>query len=255
MFSKKYLLILIFIFVMGCRTEILHCISEEQANDIISVLQENGVVAEKKADNKGEKSNFNILIDESDYARAWKVLKENGLPREKVKGLSDIYQKQGIISSSTEEKALLIQAIKGEIEKTLETIDNVIRARVIITIPAGSQNPFSEIPASVGASVLLKVKKGTYINKEMIKGIIQGAVSSLERDRVNVEIVESQIAGGSNNISMTYIGPFLVSTTSAKYFYALMVFLLSLTMVSTGFLAYGFYRKRIMQTEDNEEVS
>ncbi|MGB9600566.1 MAG: hypothetical protein ACPL7I_08430 [Myxococcota bacterium] len=251
--KRNILFILLLLLITSCKKEILHSISEEQANDIISVLSEYGIDAKKVSDGKGEGTTFNIVVDENDYGRSWSILKENGLPREKTKGLSDVYQRQGLISSSTEEKALLVQAIKGEIERTLETIDSVIRARVIISVPFPSQNPFDESKDLPKASVLLKVKKNSYINKEMIKGILIGAVSSLEKDNINVEIVESYGNNISQSPAMTYIGPFLVLKSSARVFYTFIISTLSILAVVVVLIFLFYYRKRVQAPAEVEE--
>jgi type III secretion protein J len=236
--------ILLPLILFSCKAEILHSVPEEQANEIITVLSEYGIRAEKVSDGKGDKTSFNILVDESEYGKSWNILKENGLPREKIKGLSDIYQKQGFISSSIEERALLVQAIKGELEKTLETIDNVVRARVIISIPTSNQSPFAQGNEKIGASVLLKVKKNTYINKETVKGILLGAVPSLDKEKISVEIVETQKNIPTREISMTYIGPFLVSTNSAKIFYTFIIGVMLVLVLALGYSIFTILRQR-----------
>jgi len=246
--------ILLSIALFSCKTEILHSVSEEQANEIITVLSEYGVKAEKVGDGKGEKSAFNILVDEGEYGKSWNILKENGLPKEKIKGLSDIYQKQGLISSSIEERALLVQAIKGELEKTLETIDNVVRARVIISIPTSSQNPFAQSNENIGASVLLKVKKNTYLNKDTIKGILLGAVPSLDKEKISVEIVETQKSVAPKDIAMTYIGPFLVSANSAKIFYTFIIGVMLVLVLVLSFSVFTIYRQRQKVEEEVAEL-
>ncbi len=99
---NKLITALLMIMLFSCKKELLHSVSEEQANDIITVLSDNGIRAEKVPDGRQESPTFNILIEEADYGRSWNILKENGLPREKIKGLSDVFQKQGLISSTTE---------------------------------------------------------------------------------------------------------------------------------------------------------
>ncbi|MCX7945235.1 MAG: hypothetical protein N2746_12075 [Deltaproteobacteria bacterium] len=252
--KKTPIPIIVVLLLFSCTKELLHSIQEEQANDIITLLNEHGIKAEKILDVGQDGLLFKIVVPESDYGKSWNILRENGLPREKIRGLSDIYQKQGLISSSFEEQALLIQAIKGEVEKTLETIDNVIKARVIISLPTLSQNPFSETEVTTAASVLLKVKKGTTISKDAIKGILTGALSSLEKERITVEIVESSPNSSLRRNGMTSIGPFVVSESSARMFYfVIMGFLSTLSLGIGGFL-YFLFRKKTNTLKESEEL-
>ncbi len=242
--KNTIIIILIPLLVISCKKELLHSISEEQANDIITVLSDYGIIAEKISDSSQESNTFNIVVEEEDYGLSWNILKENGLPREKIKGLSDVYQKQGLISSSTEEKALLIQAVKGEIEKTLETMDNVIKARVIISVPQFSSNPFSETKELSGVSVLLKIKRGSYVSKDTVKGILLGAISSIDKDRISVEIVEAISNTTKKNVTLTNIGPFILSRSYAKIIYFALITILAALSVTIIFLLFLNFRKR-----------
>lgn len=252
---KRILLASVLIFLLtACKKELLHSIPEDQANDILALLTDYGIRADKLRDERQETPSFNIVVEESDYSRAWTILRENGLPREKIRGLSEVYQKQGLISSSMEEQALLIQAIKGEVEKTLETIDNVIKARVIISIPNQVHNPFDESKGQMSASVLLKVKKGSYINKEMVKGILTGALCSLDKERISVEVVESAGSSISKTSKLNSIGPFLMPESSAKLFYIVTIVILLLISIGLVVTLLYFYRKKVFVSREVEEL-
>lgn len=251
---RKILLITLNLFLLfSCKKELLHSVQEEQANDIITLLSEYGINADKIPYGSQDSFMFKIVVDEDNYSRSWNILKENGLPREKIRGLSDVYQKQGLISSSTEERALLIQAIKGEVEKTLETIDNVIKARVIISISNTSQNPFTDSKEPISASVLLKIKKGSYVNKDSVREILMGAVSSLNKDRIAVEVVESSSPSVQKLVQIAYLGPFRVSESTARTIYTLTIGFLFITFLSLMIFTYYFYRKRATIRDKVEE--
>ncbi len=142
--------------------------------------------------------------------------------------------------------------MKGEIEKTLETMDNVLKARVILSVPQISPNPFSEPKELTGASVLLKIKKGTYVSKDTVKGILIGAVSSIDKEKISIEIVESSAQTTKSSGHLINIGPFLLSESSAKTFYAVLISILVIISVAVSMLFFFFIRKKSFLPEAKE---
>ena len=93
----------------GClRQELVSGLDERESQEIIVLLQENGldgvreIVPQERA-----APTWTVLVrgGEGNRVLAWKVLQENGLPREKVQGLGDVFAEQGMIPTSTQEKA------------------------------------------------------------------------------------------------------------------------------------------------------
>ena len=89
------------VFLSGCSRQLETGLTEQDAHQIVVVLRENGISAETvmESGQKKDGSSWQVSVRGQNDAviRAWKILRENGLPREKVKGLDDVFANSGMI--------------------------------------------------------------------------------------------------------------------------------------------------------------
>lgn len=114
----------------GCgRDEILHGLDERQANEVLVALSDAGLGAEKQRED-GADAGFTVRVPSADAARAQRVLSERELPRARPEGFGEVFGKGSIVPTPTEEHALYLHALAGELARTIEAIDGVVEARV-----------------------------------------------------------------------------------------------------------------------------
>jgi type III secretion protein J len=141
--AKQIVLLSLTLFLAACmRHELQTGLTEQDAQEIVVLLNENGIdasAAKEVSEKKGEEK-WSVLIRGGDQnlAQAWRVLQENGLPREKDKSLEDVFSNSGMIPTATEEKARLLVGVSGEINRTLKSIAGVVDARVLVVLPDSS---------------------------------------------------------------------------------------------------------------------
>ena len=124
---RASLLVLLAAGLLGCgATEIASGLTEGEAQETVVTLQQFGISAEKVRIGEGEEATFSVTVPASEMASANQILKKFELPREKPKGLGEIFTQGGLIPTATEEKAMMLLAIQGEIARTLETVDGTI---------------------------------------------------------------------------------------------------------------------------------
>jgi len=213
-FSYNCILCLISIHLISCSSsELISAVNETQANEIISVLAEQGIVAEKSRQNGMGDGNWKIVVNLADTTRAWSIIRENGLPRQQQKGLSETFSKTSIIPTPTEERAKMMQAVTGELEKSLGTIDGVMVARVHLVIPAAADWDTSA-KVKTNAAVLLKVRPGSSVDKASVKRIVAGAVEGLSEGTVAVELFEGTSFPAAGGAIFRKVGPLYVHKSS-----------------------------------------
>ena len=82
------------------------------------------------------------------------------------------------------------RALQGELSRTINTLLEVESSRVHIVMPARSLFIEEEEPAT--ASVILKLRRGQYLNKDQIQGIVHLISSSVSRlDPEDVTIIDN----------------------------------------------------------------
>ena len=122
----------------GCekREELTRVDSEKEANRILVELAERGIPdagTEEKAAQR--KTAYAITVPKEQLIKARAILVQCDLPRDSHGGFNTLVEGGGLIPTKTEERAKLMYAMAGELERTLETIDRVVSARVHIVLP------------------------------------------------------------------------------------------------------------------------
>jgi type III secretion protein J len=188
-------LLLVFCFLLllsACVTHELQTdLSEQDAQEIVVLLNEHGIeasaargVGEKKGE---EKWSVVVRGGDQNLARAWRVLQENGLPREKDKSLEDVFANSGMIPTATEEKARLLVGISGEINRTLKSVAGIVDARTLVVLPDSSPlvDKSERVPPT--ASVLIKYRgQEIPLNEDDVKKLVARAVEGLQPENVAV---------------------------------------------------------------------
>jgi len=194
----------------GCVThELQSDLSEQDAQEIVVLLKDNAIDAfatrslgEKKGE---EKWIVSIRGGDQNLARAWRVLEENGLPRQKDKGLEDVFANPGMIPTATEEKARLLVGISGEISRTLKSISGIVDARVLVVLPENSPLLDKSEIAPPTASVLIKYRGSDVpLNEDDVKKLVARAVEGLHPENVGVvyKRIEPREVGGRSLIPL-----------------------------------------------------
>ena len=190
--SKLLLIVVLTVSLAACVTHSLRTgLTESEAQEIVVLLSEHGIDASsvKTAGEKKGSVSWTVMIHGGDQnlARAWRVLQENGLPREKDKGLEDVFSNSGMIPTATEEKARLLVVISGEISRALKSVDGVVDAHVLVVLPESSPllDKSERVPPT--ASVLIKYRGSNLpLSEEEVKKLVSRAVEGLQPENVAV---------------------------------------------------------------------
>lgn len=137
----------------GCNSssELYGGLSERDANDIAAALSDHGIDARKSAQGK---QLFSVSVPTSDFSRSVALLHAVGLPNSSFSRMGDVFKKDGMISTPTEERARFLYALSQELESTLSQIDGVVLARVHPVLPERVVPGEPVLPSS--CSVLIK---------------------------------------------------------------------------------------------------
>lgn len=123
-------------FLSACGQENLYQdLSERDANEILVVLYKQGVDAKKVRVEAAQEVSYVVQVPKEDIQRAQQILIANNLPRKKELGFSGICQEKSMIPTPEEEKCRKLLALKGEIINSLEKLDQVVDADVVLNIP------------------------------------------------------------------------------------------------------------------------
>jgi type III secretion protein J len=178
----------------GCAgEEILHGLDEPQANEVIVALDEVGV-AGKKVREEGTDVGWTVSVAARDAARAQRVLADRSLPRARPAGFAEVFSKGSMIPTPTEEHALYLHALGGELARSVEAIDGVVEARVHVGLPQPDPLRPGDRPAP-RAAVLVKCRPAACpavrALEPGIRALVAGAADGLLAEAVSVVVAEA----------------------------------------------------------------
>ncbi len=186
--------LLAFVFLAGCADdEILHGLDERQANEVLVALDGAGIRGRKEREDRADGA-WVVSVPARDSPRAQRVLADGGLPRARPPGFGDVFSKGSMVPTPTEEHALYLHALGGELARTIEAIDGVVGARVHVGLPQADPLRPGERPPPRG-SVLVRCRPSSCEAVRRFEGglrsLVAGAADGLDPSAVSVVFAEA----------------------------------------------------------------
>ena len=236
---RIFILLITLCSLAGCKTELYGGLTEKEGNEMFAILYNAGIEIDKKT-NKDRL--VTLLVEESHSATAIHILKNHGYPKDQFTNIGDVFSKDGLISSPTEEKARLIYALSQEISSTLSQIDGVLTARVHVVMP--DKTEYGKKPEPPSASVFIKHSSDTNLANlvSQIKQLVANSINGLSDKQVSVALFPSTTQ--STNVVATGL-PWLIQGLIALTVIALLLVL--------GWFGYRKYQNNL--NEKNPPVA
>lgn len=180
----------------GCSIELQHDLTEDDANEIYVLLQHNGISAAKLKEEGGNEPRYIISVPKQDVAAAAELLKDHSLPRPKADGLAVFKRMKGMIPTQTEERAMFIEALAGEISNALNRYPGVLEARAIVMIPEITDLTQPDKRPLPSASVFIKYTpndKGEPPFTDLdVQEFVANSVTDMKKEHVKVLKTEAK---------------------------------------------------------------
>jgi type III secretion protein J len=249
-FRIWWALIVVGLLVGGCSEAIYHGLGEKEANEMIVVLEQHGLEADKARDPAADDA-WQVTVPSAAKVNAWQVLQTEGLPRPKVSGFDAFYPSGGLVPTASEERVLLQYSTAQELRKSLLAVDTIVDAQVNLVLP---EKPRVQLETTVveppRASVLIKQRAKASDDKpglsmEAVKKLVVGGVEGLKKE--NVEVIFTRANRSAMPLAkpaLATVGPVSVAHKSKGMFQFLMVVMSLGIVVLTGGIVYLVFRMR-----------
>lgn len=203
--QKFWIIALLLLSFTGCyESDVMHGLSEREANSLISRLNDSGIEAEKLAEGK---DTWSIRVNQSFASRAIKIISRG----HSIGNESAEEQQSGLFLSREDRKFYLARSLAQDIEQTLVVLSGVHEAKVHLKFPdedpflAGIADNSSDHSANAGsASALIIVENESLYKKEEIAKLVSGA-SGIPAERISVWLTIDKI-GKENEKSIVKSG-------------------------------------------------
>ncbi|GHG63753.1 flagellar M-ring protein FliF [Comamonas sp. JC664] len=188
---RRCLPLLLLLSVTACRERIQHGLDERQANALQSVLIERGLDA-RKVPEAGKKPTWSIEVADEQASDAVRILAELGLPRPQDEVGCDVFGGGGLVRTPVEESVCRVRVLERGLEKTLQSVEGVLLARVHLVVPPPPR--VGQAPGPSKASAMLRVAPGSASrvrqSSETLKVLLAGGVEGLSPDSVSLLVDE-----------------------------------------------------------------
>jgi type III secretion protein J len=178
----------------GCSGEpLLRGLDEHQANEVLVALDDGGIAATRTRED-GAEGGFGVEVARGDAARARRLLSERDLPRSAPPGFEGVFGKGSMVPTPTEEHALYLHALAGELSRSLEALDGVVGARVHLGVPQPDPYRPGDRPPPRAAVLVRCRPAGCQAVKALepgIRALVAGAADGLTAESVAVVIAEA----------------------------------------------------------------
>lgn len=196
--------LLLLLLLAGCGNEILYDdLDQREANQLVSILRQSGIHAERVAEGEGR---FSVTVVKDDFVEAIRVLEQHGLPRKRFKTMVDVFNSDSLLSTPLEERARLAYALSQELTQSLISIDGVMDAYVHLTLSRDRPLSKEQIPAT--ASVLLNYAPDLDIDAVVpdVKFLVAKGVPNLSYRDVSVVAIPARTWESPPGEDLEYFG-------------------------------------------------
>ena len=237
----RLFLCLLLLLLCGCQVTLYSGISEKDANEMLSLLRSSGVPTAKVSAGQGL---WNQKVDESALSRSLELLSSAGLPRTRYQSMGDVFRKDSMVSTPTEEQARLLYALSQELAGTIAQIDGVLAARVHIVLP--EVDSFGNKVSPSSASVFIRHRNDTDLAPHVasIKRMVGNSVRNLQYDAVSVFLFPSAVAGAEAAPAQVSVFGFTVAAESAGLVRGLLLGVLAMFCLLIGGGAWWMYDRK-----------
>ncbi|WP_263070779.1 EscJ/YscJ/HrcJ family type III secretion inner membrane ring protein [Enterobacter huaxiensis] len=119
---------LISVLLVGCKDEtLLKGLDQNQANEIIALLQRNNITSSKQ---HVSKEGYVVSVSPQDFAPAVDLMNIYDLPTRPRVEIAQMFPSDSLVSSPRAEKARLYSGIEQRLEQSITLLDKVVSARV-----------------------------------------------------------------------------------------------------------------------------
>ena len=192
---------------------------------------------------------FRVVVARDDAARAIERLRDEGLPRPKPPGVLDAMDKGALVPSRAAEHAQFVAGLSGDLERTLESVDGVLDARVHLNVP--DPDPLRDAPSlKATASVLVEHRGATPpLASPEVQRLVAGGVAGLAASDVAVVLVPRPAPAAMDGERLAHVGPIAVARASMRSLQLALVGLVLLVAVLAGATLMLYTRLARLQRE------
>ena len=183
--TKRSAILCCALLLAACRPQqLLRDLSEQQANEVVAVLQAQALSVRKE--DRG-KAGFAVQVEQADFPAAVDLLKQYDLPSRTRVDVAAAFPADALVASPQAEQARLLSAVEQRLEQSLAALPEVTRARVQVSYPlrqAGSGKAEPPMRAAVLITYRNDVDESVLVGE--VKRFVKNSFTNIDYDDISV---------------------------------------------------------------------
>jgi type III secretion system YscJ/HrcJ family lipoprotein len=169
--------------------QLLRNLSEQQANEVVAVLQAHDLSVHKEDLGK---TGFVVDVGQTDFPAAVDLLEKYNLPSQARVEIAQSFPADALVASPQAEQARLLSAVEQRLEQNLAAMDNVVSARVQVSYPlqaSMSGKPETAMHAAVLITYRNEVNHDVLVSE--VKRFIKNSFANIDYDNISVILYQA----------------------------------------------------------------
>jgi type III secretion system YscJ/HrcJ family lipoprotein len=175
---------LMVLFLAACQQQdLLKGLNQQQANEVIAVMQRHNIATEKT--DRG-KPGFSVRVDAADFAAAVDILRVYNLPSRARMEIAEMFPADALVSSPRAEKARLYSAIEQRLEQSLQVMEGIVAARVHLSYDIEAGEGTAARPMHMSALAVYEQDLVPAVLIGQVKRFLKNSFPGIEYDNISV---------------------------------------------------------------------
>jgi len=202
--------------ISGCKEEaLLNGLNQNQANEVVALLQKNNIEARKR---NIAKSGYSVYVGLRDFSAAVDLTTIYNLPSKPRVEIAEMFPSDALISSPRAEVARIYSAIEQRLEQTLNQISGVVSSRVHVSYDI-SNTDAEKKGKPMHVAVLLRYDTANNAPANLIADatrLLKNSFSNVDYDNISVVMTPAPdayqlppVQTKKDNVQFKMVGLFL----------------------------------------------
>lgn len=241
--SNKYFrtlaVVLFALMLSACNDEkLLFNLTQEQANQVLAVLQQHNISARKEGTLK---AGYTVAVGKSESTAALSIINQYQLPWRAEVQIAQAFPEGALVSSPNAEQARVLSLQEQRLEQSLRMIAQVVNARVHVSYPAFNNDSSRTPTGHVGVMITYKGEVDDNLFISQIKSLIKNSFDDVRYENISIVLFPAPL--------IQYVTPTKVPDALPATWILILVALALCGAVTSGYMLYRVSRRAPVEKE------
>jgi len=237
--------VLLTFMLSACNDEgLLFNLTQEQANQVLAILQQHNISAKKEGTLK---AGYTVAVGESESTAALSIISQYQLPWAADVQIAQAFPESSLVASPNAEQARVISLQEQRLEQSLRMISQVVSARVHVSYPPFNNDTSGKKPTNhVGIIISYKGEIDDNMFISQIKTLIKNSFEDVRYENISVVLFPAPV--------IQYVSPTKVPSTVPALWVLILSTMVLCAAATAGFMFYKLSRRPPLNKDKSPEL-